>query len=125
MTEPEQHDVLTFRSGRGGKLLARQMARSGRRTAVAERRWMSGSSSNSAHLPSKDGIWSAGVAHLMHDAGQYGTVTGAVDTEMVVVHQRTSDTVSRHRRAAAMTERLGRLSSNVSPREASLKGRSV
>jgi hypothetical protein len=66
-------------------------------------------------------------------------------------HERTSDTVSReielhqhdrrgnrrshHRRAAAMlnaaithltmTEGLGRLSSNVSPREASLKGRSV
>jgi hypothetical protein len=33
-------------------------------------------------LPSKNEIWSAKVAHLVHHAAQYGTVTDAVATDM-------------------------------------------
>src|SRR6201997_2628145 len=64
MSQPEQFEVLILSSGQGGKLLGWHMARSGRRTAVVERRWIGGSCPNIACLPSKNEIWSARVAHL-------------------------------------------------------------
>jgi pyruvate/2-oxoglutarate dehydrogenase complex dihydrolipoamide dehydrogenase (E3) component len=51
---PEQVEVLVLGSGQGGKLLAWDMARSGRRTAVVERRWIGGSCPNIACMPSKN-----------------------------------------------------------------------
>jgi len=38
MAHPERFEILILGSGKGGKLLAWDMARSGRRTAVVERR---------------------------------------------------------------------------------------
>ena len=92
---PEQVDILILGSGQGGKLLAWEMARSGRRSAVIERRWIGGSCPNIACLPSKNEIWSARVAHLARHAGQFGTVAGPVETDMAAVRQRKSDMVSR------------------------------
>ena len=72
------------------------MARSGRRTAVVERRWIGGSCPNIACLPSKNEIWSAGVAHLAQHAAQFGTViTGSVTTDMAKVRQRKRNMVER------------------------------
>src|SRR5436853_1144116 len=84
----EHFDALIFGSGFGGKLLAWHLARSGRRTAVVERRWIGGSCPNIACLPSKNEIWSAKVAHLVHHAAQFGTVTGPVAIDMAKVRQR-------------------------------------
>src|SRR5260370_8109053 len=70
------------------------MARSGRRTAVVERRWIGGSCPNIACLPSKNEIWSARVAHLAHRAAQFGTATGPVATDMAKVRQRKRDMVN-------------------------------
>jgi pyruvate/2-oxoglutarate dehydrogenase complex dihydrolipoamide dehydrogenase (E3) component len=95
MSQPEQFQVLILGSGQGGKLLAWHMARSGRRTAVVERRWVGGSCPNVACLPSKNEIWSARVAHLARHAGQFGTVTGPVATDMAKVRQRKRDMVDR------------------------------
>src|SRR5277367_5822521 len=95
MAEPERLDVLILGSGQGGKLLAWHMAKSGKRTAVIERRWIGGSCPNIACLPSKNEIWSARVAHLAHHAGQFGTVAGPVETDMAAVRQRKSDMVHR------------------------------
>jgi pyruvate/2-oxoglutarate dehydrogenase complex dihydrolipoamide dehydrogenase (E3) component len=95
MSQPEQLEVLILGSGFGGKLLAWHMARSGRRTAVVERRWIGGSCPNIACLPSKNEIWSARVAHLAHHAAQFGTVTGPVTTDMATVRQRKRDMVDR------------------------------
>jgi pyruvate/2-oxoglutarate dehydrogenase complex dihydrolipoamide dehydrogenase (E3) component len=92
---PEQLDILILGSGQGGKLLAWHMARSGKRTAVIERRWIGGSCPNIACLPSKNEIWSARVAYLAHHAGQFGTVAGPVETDMAAVRQRKSDMVRR------------------------------
>jgi pyruvate/2-oxoglutarate dehydrogenase complex dihydrolipoamide dehydrogenase (E3) component len=64
------------------------MARSGRRTAVVERRYIGGSCPNINCLPSKNEIWSAKVAHLAHHAAQFGTVTGPVAIDMARVRQR-------------------------------------
>ena len=47
-----------------------------------ERRWIGGSCPNINCLPSKNEIWSAKVAHLVRHAAEYGTVTGAVATDM-------------------------------------------
>jgi pyruvate/2-oxoglutarate dehydrogenase complex dihydrolipoamide dehydrogenase (E3) component len=71
------------------------MARSGRRTAVVERRWIGGSCPNIACLPSKNEIWSARVAHLAHHAAHFGTATGPVSTDMAKVRQRKRDMVKR------------------------------
>ncbi len=95
MSEPEQFQVLILGSGQGGKLLGWHMARSGRRTAVVERRWIGGSCPNIACLPSKNEIWSARVAHLVHHAAHFGTMTGAVKTDMAKVRQRKRDMVNR------------------------------
>jgi len=95
MSQPERFEVLVLGSGFGGKLLAWHLARSGRRTAVVERRWIGGSCPNIACLPSKNEIWSARVAHLARHAAQFGTVTGPVTTDMAKVRQRKRDMVNR------------------------------
>jgi pyruvate/2-oxoglutarate dehydrogenase complex dihydrolipoamide dehydrogenase (E3) component len=95
MSQPERFEVLIVGSGQGGKLLAWHMAQSGRRTAVVERHWIGGSCPNIACLPSKNEIWSARVAHLVHHAAQFGTVTGRVTTDIRTVRQRKRDMVDR------------------------------
>src|SRR5277367_4337481 len=95
MSQPEWYDVLILGSGFGGKLLAWHMAKSGRRTAVVERRWVGGSCPNIACLPSKNEIWSARVAHLARHAAQFGTLTGPVSTDMARVRQRKRGMVDR------------------------------
>src|SRR2546425_4123561 len=93
MSQSEQFEVLILGSGQGGKLLAWHMARSGRRTAVVERRYIGGSCPNIACLPSKNEIWSAKVAQLVHHAAEFGTVTGPVTIDMPTVRQRKRDMV--------------------------------
>jgi len=93
MPQPERFESLVLGSGQGGKLLAWHMARSGRRTAVVERRWIGGSCPNINCLPSKNEIWSAKVAHLVHHAAQFGTMTGPVAIDMATVRQRKRDMV--------------------------------
>jgi pyruvate/2-oxoglutarate dehydrogenase complex dihydrolipoamide dehydrogenase (E3) component len=96
MSEPERLEVLILGSGFGGKLLAWHMARSGRRTAVVERRWVGGSCPNIACLPSKNEIWSARIAHQARHAAEFGTmITGPIATDMAKVRQRKRDMVAR------------------------------
>ena len=93
MSKTERFETLILGSGQGGKLLAWHMARSGRRTAVVERRWVGGSCPNIACLPSKNEIWSAKVAHTVRHAAQFGTKTGPVAIDMAKVRQRKRDMV--------------------------------
>jgi pyruvate/2-oxoglutarate dehydrogenase complex dihydrolipoamide dehydrogenase (E3) component len=93
MSQPEPVEVLVLGSGFGGKLLAWHMAQSGRRTAVVERRWIGGSCPNIACLPSKNEVWSARIAHFVHHALEFGTVTGPATTAMAKVRQRKRDMV--------------------------------
>ena len=95
MSQPDQFEVLILGSGAGGKLLAWDIARSGRRTAVVERRWIGGSCPNIACMPTKNEIWSAKVAHLAHHGAQFGTVTGEITIDMAAVRQRKRDMVNR------------------------------
>ncbi len=57
MPEAEHFEILILGSGQGGKLLAWHLARSGRRVAVVERKWVGGSCPAVACLPSKNEIW--------------------------------------------------------------------
>ncbi len=61
MAQREHIEVLILSSGAGGKLLSCQLAGSGRRTAVGERKWIGSSCPNINCLPSKDKIWIAKV----------------------------------------------------------------
>ena len=70
MFQPERYEILILGSGAGGKLLAWHMARSGRKTALVERRYIGGSCPNINCLPSKNEIWSAKVAHLARHGAQ-------------------------------------------------------
>jgi pyruvate/2-oxoglutarate dehydrogenase complex dihydrolipoamide dehydrogenase (E3) component len=93
MSQPERYEMLILGSGAGGKLLAWHMAKSGHRTAVVERKLIGGSCPNTNCLPSKNEIWSAKVADLVHHADRFGIVTGPVATDMEKVLARKRDMV--------------------------------
>src|SRR5947209_652228 len=93
MPQAEPYEDVVLGSGAGGKLLAWHLARSGRRVAVVERRWIGGSCPNINCLPSKNEIWSAKVADLLHHAAQFGIVTGSVAVDMAKVRQRKREMV--------------------------------
>jgi len=88
MAQPERFEILIVGSGKGGKLLAWEMVRSGRRTAVVERRYIGDSCPSINCPPSKNEIWSAKVAYLMRHAAQFGTMTGPIAIDMATVRQR-------------------------------------
>ncbi len=93
MPQPERFEVLVLGSGTGGKLVAWHMARTGRRTAVVERRWIGGACPNIACMPSKNEIRSAEVADLVRRAAEFGVMTGPVTIDMAAVRRRKRDMV--------------------------------
>ena len=95
MAAPERYDALVLGSGQGGKLLAWDLARSGRHTAVVERQWIGGSCPNINCMPSKNEIWSANVAYVARHGAEFGTRTDRVAVDMVKVRQRKRDMVDR------------------------------
>lgn len=95
MSEVEEFDTLILGSGQGGKLLAWNLGRAGKKVAVVERRWVGGSCPAVACLPSKNELWSAKVAHVVRNAAKFGTETGPVKTNVAAVRKRKSDMVER------------------------------
>ena len=95
MAQAEHFDVLALGSGPGANLLAWDLARSGQRVALVERRYIGGSCPNIACMPSKNEVWSARIAYLARHAAQFGTITGPVTTDMAKVRQRKRDMVER------------------------------
>src|ERR1700755_2280216 len=93
MSQPAAYQDLVLGSGAGGKLLSWHLARSGRRVAVVERRWIGGSCPNINCLPSKNEVWSAKVADLLHHAAKFGVVTGSIAIDMVRVRERKREMV--------------------------------
>ena len=82
MSVSDHYDVVVIGSGEAGKYLAWHTAREGQRTAVVERKLIGGSCPNTNCLPSKNEIWSARVADLVHHAGRYGSAPNAVSADM-------------------------------------------
>ncbi|TPI13541.1 mercuric reductase [Mesorhizobium sp. B4-1-1] len=95
MPQSEHFDFVILGSGQGGKALAWHLGRSGQRVAVVERRWVGGSCPAVACMPSKNEVWSARVAYLAHNAGQFGTSTGPVSTDMAKVRRRKQEMIDR------------------------------
>src|SRR5262245_2354282 len=93
MAERAHYENLILGSGAGGKLLAWHLAGSRRRTAVVERRWIGGSCPNVACLPSKNQIWSAKVADLLHHGSRFGAGHDGFAVDMAMVWQRKRDMV--------------------------------
>lgn len=93
MAETEQYDGVVIGSGEGGKYLAWHLAQAGQKVAVIERRWIGGSCPNINCLPSKNEIWSAGVARIVSRAAEFGVMTGPVSIDMKTVLQRKRDMV--------------------------------
>jgi pyruvate/2-oxoglutarate dehydrogenase complex dihydrolipoamide dehydrogenase (E3) component len=91
----ERFETVILGSGQGGKLLAWHLARSGRKVATVERRWVGGSCPAVACMPSKNELWSARVAHLIRHADAFGTTTGLVQTDMERVRERKQKMVER------------------------------
>src|ERR1700744_3849967 len=96
MADLAHFDALVLGSGQGGKLLAWHLARSGLRTANVERRWVGGSCPNIACMPSKNEMWSARMAHIARHAGDFGTKTGPVSTDVAAVRARKRTMVEQH-----------------------------
>ncbi len=92
--QAEQFDAVVLGSGNGGMYLAWHLAGSGMRTAVVERRWIGGSCPNINCLPSKNEIWSAKVADLVHHAATFGAGTDAVSVDMAKVRARKREMVN-------------------------------
>ncbi|HZZ42688.1 MAG TPA: FAD-dependent oxidoreductase [Tepidisphaeraceae bacterium] len=90
---PEPIQNLIIGSGEGGKFLAWHLAQSGQPTLVVERRWIGGSCPNTNCLPSKNEIWSAKVAHLLHHANHFGFNIPTPTFDLAAVRQRKRDMV--------------------------------
>jgi pyruvate/2-oxoglutarate dehydrogenase complex dihydrolipoamide dehydrogenase (E3) component len=86
--EAERIKNVIIGSGEGGKSLAWHLGQAGEQIVVVERRWVGGSCPNVNCLPSKNEIWSAKVADLIHHAAQFGTTVGPLSINMPVVRQR-------------------------------------
>jgi pyruvate/2-oxoglutarate dehydrogenase complex dihydrolipoamide dehydrogenase (E3) component len=93
MPQPDRYEVLVLGSGAGGKLLAWHLAKLGARTAVVERKYIGGSCPNINCLPSKNEIWTAKVADLVHHAAKFGLVAASTAIDMVRVRQRKREMV--------------------------------
>ena len=93
MSAQNRYQNVIIGSGEGGKYLAWHLAQLGQSTVVLERRWIGGSCPNINCLPSKNEIWSARVAHLVHDAAAFGLDASPSTTNMAVVRKRKREMV--------------------------------
>src|SRR5260370_19485774 len=89
----ENYKNVIIGSGEGGKFLAWHLAQSGQQTVVVERRWVGGSCPNVNCLPSKNEIWSAKVADLVHHAIRFGIALGSASSDMAAVRKRKREMV--------------------------------
>ena len=89
-SELERYDLLILGSGEAGKYLAWTMSRAGLRCAVVERKLIGGSCPNTNCMPTKNEIWSAKVADLVHHADRFGSASAstAVDMNKVLARKR-------------------------------------
>jgi len=88
MQQVERYDLLVVAGGKGGKTLAMDMARTGRRVAMVERvpEMIGGTCINRACIPTKTLVRSAEIAELVRRAGEFGVeaTLGSLDAAGVL-----------------------------------------
>ena len=89
----ENYQNVIIGSGEGGKYLAWYLAQSRQKTVVVERRWVGGSCPNVNCLPSKNEIWSAKVADLVHHADRFGSTVSGASSDVAGVRKRKREMV--------------------------------
>jgi pyruvate/2-oxoglutarate dehydrogenase complex dihydrolipoamide dehydrogenase (E3) component len=94
VNEHERVDALILGGGNGGMYLAWHLARTGKRTAVIERKYIGGSCPNINCLPSKNEIYSAKVIDLARHGSEFGIGRGVHSVDMSRVRQRKRTMVS-------------------------------
>ena len=103
MPEPEQFDAIVLGGGKGGKTLAVELAKAGRRTALVERGMIGGSCINVACIPTKTMVRSAEVAHLVHRAAEFGIEVPHARLDLAAVTSRKDAVVAGMRQANQQT----------------------
>ena len=93
MGSPEKYDAIVFGAGTAGKVMAWNMTKAGRRTAVVERKYIGGACPNVACLPSKNVIHSAKVASLVARHREFGIETGPTSIDMMRIYARKREMV--------------------------------
>ena len=94
MSVCDRYQNVIIGSGEGGKYLAWHLAQAGQATVVVERQWIGGSCPNINCLPSKNEIWSAKVADLVHRAKEFGVqASESAASNMTAVRNRKREMV--------------------------------
>jgi pyruvate/2-oxoglutarate dehydrogenase complex dihydrolipoamide dehydrogenase (E3) component len=88
MAETERYDAIVIGAGQGGKPLAIDLAKAGRRTALVERQYVGGTCVNVGCTPTKTMVASARVAYLARRGADYGVRAGDVTVDMATVRRR-------------------------------------
>jgi pyruvate/2-oxoglutarate dehydrogenase complex dihydrolipoamide dehydrogenase (E3) component len=90
----EKYDAIVIGAGQAGPSLAVRLAKSGRRTAIVERKLLGGTCVNTGCIPTKTLIASARAAHVARTAAAYGvTIGNDVRVDMARVKARKDDVV--------------------------------
>jgi pyruvate/2-oxoglutarate dehydrogenase complex dihydrolipoamide dehydrogenase (E3) component len=91
MTDTPNFDFLIVGGGQAGIPLAFDLAKAGKKVALAERRYLGGSCVNFGCTPTKAAIASARVAHLARRAGDFGLRIPTVEVDFPAVIGRAND----------------------------------
>ena len=84
----DQYDVLIVGGGQAGPPLARDLAKAGKKVALAERKYLGGSCVNFGCTPTKAAIASARLAHLARRAADFGLRIPQVEVDFPAVLRR-------------------------------------
>lgn len=84
----DQYDVLIVGGGQAGPPLARDLAKAGKKVALAERKYLGGSCVNFGCTPTKAAIASARLAHLARRATDFGLRIPQVEVDFPAVLRR-------------------------------------
>ncbi|HWY48691.1 MAG TPA: FAD-dependent oxidoreductase, partial [Bryobacteraceae bacterium] len=85
---PGQYDFLIIGGGQAGLPLARDLAKAGKKVALAERKYLGGSCVNFGCTPTKAAIASARIAHLARRATEFGLRIPQVEVDFPAVLRR-------------------------------------
>ncbi|MGE3805574.1 MAG: mercuric reductase [Gemmataceae bacterium] len=84
----DHFEFLIIGTGQGGKPLALELDKAGKKTAIVERRFVGGTCVNYGCTPTKTMVASGRVAYLARRGADYGVNTGNLSVDLVKVRER-------------------------------------